>query len=387
MLNFSCYCPTRIVLGKGVETEAGRLIAAAGCKRVLLHYGGASAKKSGLIGRVIASLGEHGLAVVEYGGVRPNTALSLVRDAIGVCRRESIDFILAVGGGSVIDSAKAVAAGTPAERDVWEYYCGKATVEKALPIGVVLTLPASGSESNPAGGVYNEDLNEKGGAYAEFLFPVFALINPETNYSLPPFQTACGCCDIFSHLMERYFTNTPEVALTDVLLEGVMRSVLANAATVMKNPEDYTARAELNYAGTLAPNPFIGSGREACFGVHHIERALGAAYDSIAHGAGIGMITPSWMRVVQVHDVRRFSRFSIKVMGVPADHPEVMDEGIRRYEAWLDCLGLPRRLSEVKVEKNALPTITAKAVERAGTVGHYVKLDAGSVARILEMAW
>lgn len=236
-----------------------------------------STKRSGLVEAVGDSLKRSGLVAIEHGGMRPNTPLSLVREAIEVCRRKRIDFILAVGGGSVIDSAKAIAVGAPSNRDVWDYYSGVAAVETALPLGVVLTLPASGSESNPAGALYNGETGEKGGAMGDALFPAFALINPETNYTLPAFQTACGCCDILSHLMERYFTNTAGVSLTDELLEGVMRNVLANAVAAIEHPDDYAARAELNYAGTLAPNPFISSGREGCFGVHHIERALGAS--------------------------------------------------------------------------------------------------------------
>ncbi len=260
-------------------------------------------------------------------------------------------------------------------------------MERAAPVGVVLTLAASGSESNPAGAVYNEETREKGGAMADALFPVFALINPETNYTLSPFQTACGCCDIFSHLMERYFTNTPDVSLTDELLEGVMRNVLANSILAMEKPDDYSARAELNYAGTLAPNPFISSGREACFGMHRIERALGALYDSVPHGAGIALIAPAWLEFVKLHDVSRLTRFSRQVMGVETTDGDIAGEGIHRFRNWLAALGLPKHLPQVGVSRENLRAIAEKTVEGMGYAGYYVKLDADAVERILTRAW
>lgn len=390
MQNFMYCNPARIVFGRGVEKEAGKWIKRTGAEKALIYYGGGSVKKNGIFDTVAAALREQNIEFVEMGGVQPNTLLSFVRKAIDFCRRENVDFILAIGGGSVIDSAKCVAAGTVNDNDIWDFFCGKAgPVENALPVGVVLTLPASGSESNCTAALFNDETLLKRGSFSEAHYPVFALINPETNYSLPPHQTAAGCCDILSHLMERYFTNTPDVDFTDRLLEGAMRSIIYNAPIAMERPDDYAARAEINFAGTIAHNGLFGCGREMCFGAHAIELELTAIYDQISHGAGIALITPAWMRYVRKHNLSRFRQFAVRVWDVdaPYENDDVFaDEAIRRYEEWCRRLGLQTRLREAGVGNDHLREMAEKATGGNGTVGHYVPLDAEAVHTILNLA-
>lgn len=390
MLDFMYYNPTRIVFGRGVENDAGTWIQKTGAKKALMYYGGGSIKKNGLFDAVASSLRKSDIDFVEMGGVQPNTLLSFVRKGVEFCRKEKVDFILAIGGGSVIDSAKCVAAGAVNDNDIWDFFCGKAgPVAKALPVGVVLTLPASGSESNLTAALFNDETLEKRGSHSEAHYPMFALINPETNFTLPPHQTASGCCDILSHLMERYFTNTPNVDFTDRLLEGAMRSILYNAAIAMDHPDDYAARAEINFAGTIAHNGLLGCGREMCFGVHAIELELTAIYDRITHGAGIALLTPAWMRYVHRHNPDRFAQFAVRVMDVDPpfeNHDAFADESIRRYEDWCRRLGLAIRLGEVGIGDEQFPEMASKATANTGTVGHYVPLDAAAVQDILRMA-
>lgn len=380
--------PTKIVFGRGVESQVGSETGNY-ASRVLLHFGGGSAVKSGLLGRVRQSLEASGVEVVELGGVQPNPRVSLVREGIKLCRERDISFILAVGGGSVIDSAKAIAVGVPYSGDVWDFYDYASTPTEAIGVGVVLTIPAAGSESSSSSVISNESLELKRGLTSELLRPCFALMNPELTCSLSPWQTACGAADIMAHVMERYFTNTKNVELTDNLCEAALRTVVSNVPKILADPSDYAARSELMWTGTIAHNDILGTGREGDWGSHSIEHEISALYD-VAHGAGLAVVFPAWMKHVHGHDVARFARFAVRVFGVDEDffNPEATAlEGIRRLESFFRMIGLPVRLSELGVPTDKIQLMAEKCtVKGHGTIGNFVKLDAAAVRKILELA-
>ena len=294
MNDFDFYSPTYFVFGRGREAEAGTYVKKFGGSRVLVLYGGQSAKKSGLLDRVRASLNGAGLHTAELGGVKPNPRSGLVYEGIDLCRKEGIDFLLAVGGGSVIDTAKAIAIGVPYEGDFWDFFSGKVP-EKALPVGTVLTIAASGSEGSPDSIITNEKTLDKNSAEADCLRPCFSILDPALTESLPPYQTACGVTDIMAHAFERYFTNTEDVEVTDRLLEGVLLTMLHEGPRVMADPHDYGARANIMWAGMVCHNDMMGVGRKQDWNSHHLEHVLSALYDC-AHGAGLAVIMPAWMR-------------------------------------------------------------------------------------------
>jgi len=294
--NFIFLNPTRIIFGKGTENLVGAETKKHADK-VLLHYGGGSIKKIGLYDTVVKSLKEAGVEFTELAGVQPNPRLSLVRQGIEICRKEGIRFILAVGGGSAIDSAKAIAVGVPYDGDVWDFYIGKAKVKEALPVGVVLTIPAAGSEASPSSVITNEDGWYKRGLTTDRIFPRFSILNPELTYTLPNYQTACGAADIMAHIMERYFTNTKDVELTDRLCESTMKTLINNVPKALANPTDYAARAEIMWTATVAHNNLLGTGRDEDWASHDIEHEISGIYD-IAHGAGLAIVFPVVIGVV-----------------------------------------------------------------------------------------
>ena len=294
MRNFDFYSPTYFVFGKDRETETGRYVKRFGGSRVLVVYGGQSAKHSGLLDRIMACLKEENLYAVELGGVKPNPRSGLVYEGIELCRREKIDFVLAVGGGSVIDTAKAIAIGVPYDGDFWDFFSGKMP-EQALPVGTVLTIAASGSEGSPDSIITNEKTLEKNGAEADCLRPCFSVLDPALTESLPAYQTACGIMDIMAHTFERYFTNTPDVEVTDRMLEGVLLAMLHEGRRVMEDPHNYEARANIMWAGMVCHNDIMGVGRQQDWNSHHLEHVLSAKYDC-AHGAGLAVIMPALLR-------------------------------------------------------------------------------------------
>jgi alcohol dehydrogenase YqhD (iron-dependent ADH family) len=388
MLDFRFLSPTEIIFGKGTETAAGEECKKYG-KKVLFHYGGQSIKKSGLYDAIVASLKAAGLDFVELGGVQPNPRLRLVREGIRLCREEGVDFILAVGGGSVIDSAKAIALGVPYGGDVWDFYIGQAQPGQALPTGAVLTLPATGSEASRASVITDQDSGLKRSVNFEPSRPRFAIMNPELTFTLPPFQTACGVADIMSHAMERYFTAVPHVELTDRLCEAVLKTVINNAPMVLSEPENYDARAEIMWAGTLAHNDLLTTGRVSDFASHMIEHEL-SAFNDVAHGAGLAIVFPAWMRYVYKHDVARFVRFAAEVWNVEPSYflPErTALEGIKRLRAFFRSLGLPVSLAEIGVYPEHFEAL-AKNTRRfkGGKVGNFVKLDTDDIIEILRLA-
>ncbi|HRR38983.1 MAG TPA: iron-containing alcohol dehydrogenase, partial [Rectinema sp.] len=315
--------------------------------------------------------------------------LSLVYKGIELCKSNHIDLVLAVGGGSAIDSAKAIAAGALYEGDVWDFYTGKAVPEKALPVGTVLTIPAAGSESSPGSVITKEEGQLKRAVNADCLFPRFSVLNPERCYTLPPAQIANGATDIMCHLMERYFTNSRPVEFTDRLIEGTLRTVIASAPRVLANPRSYNDWAELMWAGTIAHNNLLDTGREGDWASHDIEHELSGLYD-IAHGAGLAIVTPAWMKYTLKHDIARFAQYSVRVWGVEDnffDPERVAREGIARLEAFWRSIGQKVRLSEIGIDERHFTQMALKATDgEAHTVGHFVPLRAVDIEAIYRLA-
>ena len=309
MLNFEYYTPTKVVFGKDTEKQAGELVKAFGGTKVLVHFGGQSAKKSGLLDRICNSLEEAGLSYVTLGGVVPNPHLSKVYEGIELCKKEGVDFILAVGGGSVIDSGKAIGYGVANEGDVWDFYAKKRTAKACLPIGAVLTIAAAGSEMSNSSVITNEDGWLKRGYNDDVCRCKFAVMNPELTYTLPAYQTASGCVDILMHTMERYFTKAENTMLTDSVAEGLMRTVIYNAKVLAEDPENYDARAQVMWAGSLSHNGLTGCGTEGDWASHQLEHELGGMFD-VAHGAGLAAVWGSWARYVYKEKPARFAQFA-----------------------------------------------------------------------------
>ena len=391
MNDFSFYSPTKFVFGRGAEAKVGSLVRACGGTKALLHFGGGSVKKNGVYDAVVKALESEGVGYVPLGSVQPNPRSGLVREGIALCRKESVDFILAVGGGSVIDSAKAIAFGTLYDGDFADFYFGKDVknqpqVPKALPVGTVLTIAAAGSEGSANSIINLEPGNLKRGATGDVLRPKFSVLNPEFTFTLPPFQTACGLTDIFAHIAERYFTPTKEVEITDALCEAVMRTVVKEGAKVMANPRDYDARANIMWAGTVAHNNVCGVGRAQDWSSHGIEHELSALYDC-AHGAGLAVVMPAWMDYVMEADIARFARFAERVWDVREGSPEEMaKEGVRRYRAWLKSIGMPQNFVELGAKTEDIPALVEKLGLKGNTLGAFRPLNDADVAAILRIA-
>lgn len=379
MNNFTFYSPTYFVFGKAEENNAGQYVKRFGGSKVLLHFGGGSVIRSGLLDRVKASLEREGLSCVELGGVKPNPRSGLVYEGIDLCRKEKVDFVLAVGGGSTIDSAKAIAAGAVYEGDFWDFYMGK-SVTKALPIGTILTIAAAGSEGSPDSVITKEEGMLKRGASGEALRPAFSILNPELTQTLPAYQTACGITDIMAHLFERYFTNTRDVEVTDRLLEGLLMTMIHEGPRVIANPNDYQARANIMWAGMVGHNNSCGVGRDQDWSSHCLEHELSAMYDC-AHGAGLAVVFPAWMEYTMDHDVMRFAQLANRVWGCPMDfqHPEVTAKaGIDALRSFLKAIGMPQTLAELGGKEEDIPTlahIAAYGNGNGGTLGSFVVLD------------
>ena len=353
MAGFTYYTPTKVVFGKETEQQTGELVKAAGAKKVLIHYGSGSVIRSGLLDRVKETLCKEEIEYVELGGVVPNPRLSLVYEGIELAKRESVDFILAVGGGSVIDSAKAIGYGMANEGDVWEFYDRKRTADACVPIGVILTIAATGSEMSDSSVITKEEGWVKRGYNSDLCRPVFAIMNPELTMTLPDYQTACGCVDILMHTMERYFTNGDQMEITDSMAEALLRTVMENALILVNEPDNYDARAEIMWAGSLSHNGLTGCGStDKDFATHGLEHEIGGMFD-VAHGAGLTAIWGSWARYVYRDCLHRFSRFAVNVMQIdPKDKKEEMValEGIAAMEAFFRKINLPVTMKELGIE-------------------------------------
>ena len=388
MLNFIFDNKTRIIFGKGTEMEVGKYTKQFG-KKDLLHYGGGSIKKFGLYDKVIQSLEDNGIDYVELGGVLPNPRVSLVRDAIELCRKEDVDFILAVGGGSVIDSAKAIAFGFYYDGDVWDYFMNGMTPEKALPIGTVLTIPAAGSESSTGTVITNWEEQLKKSCGSLILRPQFSILNPEITYTLPNYQTSCGVADMIGHVIERYFTNTKNTDLSDAIAEAIMKTVVKNAPLALANNKDYDARAEIMFAGTLAHNDIAGTGRVPDWATHQIEHEISAIYD-IAHGAGLAMIYPAWMKYTYKNRPELVARFGKNVFGTEIDENDYEVSAlaaIAALEAFYKSIGMPTRLSDFDIDNTHFEDMANKATQNdTKTIGNFVPLNKQDIINILNLA-
>lgn len=389
MNNFVFYSPTEFVFGKATEMQVGALARKHGARKVMIVYGGGSVVRSGLLDRVKQSLREAGIEYCLMGGVQPNPVDTKVYEGIEFCRREQADMLLPVGGGSVIDTAKAIAAGVLYEGDFWDFYIGKAKVTKALKVAVVLTIPAAGSEGSGNTVITKLDgLQKLSLRVPEVLRPVFSIMNPELTYTLPPFQTACGVADMMAHIMERYFTNTQEVEIGDRLCEGTLMAIINEAPKVMRNPEDYGARANLMWAGMIAHNGTCGVGCEEDWASHFLEHEISAIY-GVTHGAGLSVIFPAWMTWMVEHNVGKIAQYAVRVWGVPEseDKKAVALEGIGKLKAFFNSLGLPVTFKELGVEN---PDIDRQADSlhrnKGELVGNYVKLTKQDSKEIYRLA-
>ncbi len=386
MNNFNFFSPTYFAFGKERENEAGKLVKRFGGTRVLIHYGGGSVIKSGLLDRVKASLSVENITFTELGGVVPNPRSGLVYKGIERCKNEKIDFILAVGGGSVIDSAKAIAMGALYEGDFWDFYQGR-QIEKALPVATILTISAAGSEGSMGSVITHENGMLKRAANNEVLRPVFSIMNPELTASLPDYQIACGITDMMAHVMERYFTNTKNVEISDRLSEGILLAII-NEAPKALTIRDYDALANIMWAGMVAHNDTSGIGRQDDWSSHQMEHELSALYD-VAHGAGLAVMFPAWMKYVMHHDVMRFAQFAVRVWGCEMDfqNPEKTAlQGIQRYEQFMTSIGMPIRFSQLGAKAEDIPTLVKTMGLGKNTLGSFVKLTEEDVRKIYELA-
>ncbi|HPJ02398.1 MAG TPA: iron-containing alcohol dehydrogenase [Candidatus Limiplasma sp.] len=388
MLDFTFCSPTQFYFGRDTQYKAGALCAAYG-RKALLHYGGGSVIKSGLLDAVKRSLESAGVAWVELGGVQPNPRDTLVYEGIRLCKREGVDVVLAVGGGSVIDSAKAIAAGIKYDGDFWDLYSHKATMTDILPLGVILTLPAAGSEASNSSVVTKEADQLKRFCDSELMRPKFSILNPELTFTLPPFQTACGCVDMMAHVMERYFTNTPEVEVTDRMSEGIMRAIMKYAKILMKNPEDYDARANVMWAGSVAHCDVLGVGRQQDWSTHMMEHELSGLYD-VAHGAGLAVMFPAFLKYQLPFRVQRVAQFAVRVFDVSMDFekPErTALEGIRRLEAYYREIGMPTSFKEINAKEEDIEFMAGKCLLNNGdTLGHFHPLTRKEIAEVYRLA-
>ena len=349
MRDFVYYAPTEVVFGKESEEQVAGLVKKYGGHKVLVHYGGRSAKKSGLLDKIFALLRQGGVDFVELGGVVPNPRLSLVQKGIDLCRKEKVDFILAIGGGSVIDSSKAIACGVPFDGNVWDIYMGKAEPASYLSVASVLTIPAAGSEMSDASVITNEDGDVKVGYSNPMSRPKFAIMNPVRTFTLPPYQTAAGVTDMMMHTMERYFSPEDDMDLTDALAEAVLRSMKENVYKVLADPEDYRARAQIMWGGSVAHNDLTGCGMTGDWATHQLEHELSGMFD-VTHGAGLAAIWPSWARYVLKVNVSRFVRFAVNVMDVPNDFTDPEGTALRGIEAmerFYHSIGMPINIHEL----------------------------------------
>lgn len=391
MKNFSFYAPTYFDFGKGAENHVGELVARFGGSKVLLHFGGGSAIRSGLLDRVKASLRAKGISFVELGGVKPNPRSGLVYEGIDFCRREGVDFILAVGGGSTIDSSKAIAAGTLYDGDFWDYYDGKvAEVTKALPVGTILTISAAGSEGSSGSVITREDGMLKRSANSDVLRPKFSILNPELTLTLPPYQVACGITDILAHLYERYLTNTTEVEVTDRMIEGLMLAMIHEGRRIMENPGNYEAAANIMWAGMLAHNDSCGVGRDQDWSSHNIEHELSALYDC-AHGAGLAVSMPAVFTYNLDHDVMRFAQVACRVWGCSMDYADpkrTAKEGIEALRQFLTSIGMPRNFAELGAREEDIPQLAHTACYgngEGGVMNGFVPLQEEDIAAIYRL--
>ncbi len=392
MKNFKYYAPTKVMFGKDTENKVADLVKEFGGTKVLLHYGGQSAEKSGLLGKVEASLQDAGIAYVKLGGVVPNPRVSKVREGIEICKQEGIDFLLAVGGGSVIDSCKAISSGRYFEGDVWDLYLHKARATQYMPIGCILTIPAAGSEMSDGSVITNEDGWLKKDYCVDEFRCKFAIMNPEYTYTLPAWQTACGVTDMMMHTFERYFSVDDDMEVTDSIAEALLRTIMIQAHKVLKNPNDYDSRAQIMWAGSLAHNDLTGCGTSGDWSTHCLEHELSGMFD-VSHGAGLAALWGSWARYTRGENMNRFARFAVNVMGVPLmsqTTEELAEAGIQAMEAFFQSIGMPtnihdligRDITDAEIEEMADKCSNGGT----STIGGLMELKRDDMVNIYKMA-
>lgn len=390
MNDFTFYSPTLFAFGKEAEKEVGKLVRRFGGSKVMLLYGGGSIWKNGVYDAVTGILRESGMPYVELSGIRANPRSGKVYEGIELARRERVDFLLAVGGGSIIDTAKSIGIGMPYKGDFWDFYAGKAKPEASVPVGVVLTIPASGSEGSDSAVITHESGMLKWGIpKTDVIRPRFAVMNPRFTYSLSPYQTACGASDILAHITERYFSNTPDVNLTDQMCEALMRTVVRAARTAVENRDDYASHADLMWAGMLAHNNLCGVGREQDWGSHMIEHELSALYDC-AHGAGMALVLPAWMTYVMPRNVMRFAQFAVNVFGCEMNYgcpEETAKQGIARVREFFRSIGMPMTLKDVGADAKDIPAMISHRAEKPGgfPFGAFQKIGPQEMEEILRL--
>lgn len=399
MENFTYFTPTKVIFGRDAEKQIGSILKEQGCKKVLLHYGGSSASRSGLLNRIEVILLQSGISFLSLGGVKPNPRLSLVHEGINLCKSSGVDFILAIGGGSVIDSAKAIGYGVANEGEVWDFYEKKRTPTACLPVGAILTIAAAGSEMSNSSVITNENGWLKRGCNADVSRCRFAIMNPELTFTLPEYQTACGCVDIMMHTMERYFNQAENMELTDGISEALMRDVMKHAKILKRDPTDYNARAEVMWASSLSHNGLTGCGTDGGdFASHQIEHELGGMFD-VAHGAGLAAIWGSWARYVYQENPLRFAKFAVNVHNIPSstDLEDLTEEeidslalaGIKAMENFYHSIDMPTSLTElgISVTDEQIQELAEKcSFGQTRTVGIVKKLDKQDVIQIYQNA-
>ncbi len=392
MKDFNYYAPTRVVFGRESEARLSELVKQNGGTKVLIHYGGGSARRYGLLDKVEQMLNDAGIDFVELGGVVPNPLLSKVKEGIGLCCREGVDFILAVGGGSVIDSAKAIAYGVPYEGDVWDFWDGKAVPQACLPVGVMLTIPAAGSEMSSSCVITQDEGMLKRGVNSDLCRCKFAIMNPERTYTLPPYQTAAGATDIMMHTMERYFSKYEDSLLTDAIAEALLKTVKEAVPEVLKNPEDYRYRAAIMWASSLSHNDLTECGTEKDFACHKLEHELSGLF-GVTHGAGLAAIWGSWARYVMDKHLNRFVQFAVNVMGVRNDFTDPRATALRGIEAierFFDQIGMPTSIPGLigrQATEEEIETLVAKC-SRGGkmNIGAMEVLNPADMTAIYRLA-
>ena len=387
MQDFIYYAPTKVIFGKDKHKEVGKIIKELGYSNIMLQYGQGSIKKSGLYDEVITSLFEYGINVVEMGGVEPNPKLSFVREAVKVAKEKGVQMILAVGGGSVLDSSKYTAAGACSDCDPWDFPTGKTKVQNSLPVGCILTIAAAGSEMSSSAVITNMELNMKRGFNSEFNRCKFAIMNPELTYSVSKYQTACGVVDIMSHTMERYFSPCEPTDLTDRIAESVLKSTIQAGKTLMQNPEDYDARANMMWASSISHNDLTGCGRQNILPVHQLEHALSGEYDQIAHGAGLAVLFPAWAKYIYKHNIPRFAQFARRVWDCTGEDDEALAlAGIEKMAEYFKSIGMPSSLADFGLDESCIDRLSELCTfGRQRSVKSYIDMDFDVIKGIFEL--
>ena len=387
MLDFEYYTPTKVFFGKSKEKEVGKIISQYGYKKIMLQYGKGSIKASGLYDDIINALNQYEIEVVELGGVEPNPKIEFVREAVRIAKREGVELVVAVGGGSVIDAAKYTALGAVTDCDVWDFVVGKQKPTSALPVACVLTIAAAGSEMSWSAVVSDLSLNMKRGLASDLIRPLFAVCNPELTYTVSPYQTACGITDIMAHTMERYFTPCEPTDITDQIAEGILRSVINAARVVMKEPNNYEARANIMWASSLSHNNLTGCGRINSLPVHQLEHAVSGEYDNVAHGAGLAVLFPAWAKYVYTYNIPRFAQFARNVWAVnEVDDKKAAEMGIESMTEFFKSIGMPSTLREFGINADAIDKLTDLCTfNNTRTVNSVIKLGSKEIKDIFKL--